>query len=92
MQINGPSNVHGPHSVNAPSSVRPTEQATQPNQAGGADEVSISQEADFLSRVDDIPDIRQDRVDQIQAEIARGAYETDEKIDIAVSRLLDEIG
>ena len=33
----------------------------------------------------------QDRVDQIRAEIANGTYETDDKIDIAVSQLLDEI-
>ena len=62
------------------------------NPAAGADEISISQEADLLSKVGDIPDIRQERVDQIRAEIASGAYETEEKIDIAVSRLLDEIG
>ena len=60
--------------------------------AAGADEISISQEANLLSKVGDIPDIRQERVDQIRAEIASGAYETEEKIDIAVSRLLDEIG
>ena len=91
MQVNGPSNVHGAQPVNSPNAARSAEQATQANQANSADEVSISQQADFLSRIDDIPDIRQERVDQIRAEIADGTYETDEKLDIAVSRLLDEI-
>ena len=91
MQINGPSNIHGAQPVNAPKSVSGAEQAAQSSPVAGADEVSISQEADLLSRIDDIPDIRQDRVDQIRAEIANGTYETDDKIDIAVAQLLDEI-
>ena len=96
MQINGPTNVHTAQAVNAPKATSATDQAAQTepavsNPAGGTDEVSISQEADMLSRIDDIPDIRQDRVDQIRAEIANGTYETDDKIDIAVSQLLDEI-
>jgi hypothetical protein len=33
-----------------------------------------------------------DRVNEIRAQIAAGTYETDEKLDIAVGRLLDEIG
>jgi anti-sigma28 factor (negative regulator of flagellin synthesis) len=38
------------------------------------------------------PDIRQDRVNSIRAQIASGTYETAGKLDTAVSRLLDEIG
>ena len=91
MQVNGPSNVHGAQPINSSNAAGSTEQATQASQPGGADEVSISQEADFLSRIADIPDIRQERVDAIRAEIANGTYESDDKIDIAVARLLDEI-
>jgi len=40
----------------------------------------------------EIPDIRQDRVDSIRAQIAKGTYETDAKLDVAIERLLDEIG
>jgi negative regulator of flagellin synthesis FlgM len=39
-----------------------------------------------------LPEIRQDRVDQIRAQIADGTYESEEKLEIAVGRLLDEIG
>ena len=45
----------------------------------------------MMSRIQEMPEIRQERVDQIRAEIAEGVYETDEKLDVAVSRLLDEI-
>jgi len=55
------------------------------------DELDISHEADLVGRVDDLPDIRADRVAEIRAEIAAEVYETDEKLDIALGRLLDEI-
>ena len=100
MQIQGPAHLQTTGSVEGTQSVQPTDGMNETRQtneiasnpAAGADEISISQEANLLSKVGDIPDIRQERVDQIRAEIASGAYETEEKIDIAVSRLLDEIG
>ena len=39
-----------------------------------------------------VPDIRQDRVSGSRTQIAQGTYETPQKLDVAVSRLLDEIG
>jgi negative regulator of flagellin synthesis FlgM len=42
--------------------------------------------------VHDLPDVRQDRVNEIRAQIKAGTYDTDEKLDLALSRLLDEIG
>jgi negative regulator of flagellin synthesis FlgM len=45
----------------------------------------------MVSRVRDLPDIRAERVAEIRAAIEAGVYETDEKLDIAVGRLLDEI-
>jgi negative regulator of flagellin synthesis FlgM len=56
------------------------------------DEVHISDEARLVEQVKQAPDIRQDRVDAIRAQIAAGTYETPEKLDIALDRLLDEIG
>jgi negative regulator of flagellin synthesis FlgM len=38
------------------------------------------------------PDIRQERVQAIRAQIASGTYETSGKLDVAVTRLLDDIG
>ncbi len=100
MQIHGPAHLQTTTSVDSAQSVQSTDAAIDAKQtdavasspAAGADEISISQEAEMLSRVADIPDIRQDRVDQIRAEIANGVYETEERLDVAVSRLLDEIG
>jgi negative regulator of flagellin synthesis FlgM len=91
MQIHGPVHVHGPQSINSPHRVRPTQPNSTPTQSrSGVDQLDISPEAELVSRVRDIPDIRADRVAQIRAQIESGVYETDEKIDIALDRLLDE--
>ena len=88
MQINGPARVHGAQSINAP---HRTAAAPKPT-AAPADQLDLSSEADFVGQVKDLPDIRADRVAQIRAEIASGAYETDDKLDAALDRLLDEMG
>ncbi|MGO8745061.1 MAG: flagellar biosynthesis anti-sigma factor FlgM [Thermoguttaceae bacterium] len=92
MQIYGPSYLHGAQPVNAPH----TSRVSQSTAAGAGspiqDELQISSEGQFVDRVRELPDIRQDRVNQIRAQIAQGTYETDDKLNVAVGRLLDEIG
>ena len=56
------------------------------------DQLDISHEADLVSRVREMPAIRQDRVNELRAQIASGTYETDAKLNGALERLLDEIG
>lgn len=38
-----------------------------------------------------MPDVRADRVSQLRAQIANGTYETADKLDLAMNRLLDEL-
>ena len=92
MQIFGPSRVHGAQPINPPHRTQPAQPASDNHNVMGADQLDISQEAELLSRVHDAPDIRQEKVDQIRAQIDAGVYESDDKLDIAVERLLDEIG
>ena len=56
------------------------------------DELSRSDAAQMVDRVRQTPDIRQDRVASLRAQIANGSYETPDKLDVALNRLLDEIG
>ncbi|HIF31565.1 MAG: flagellar biosynthesis anti-sigma factor FlgM [Pirellulaceae bacterium] len=91
MQIQGPAHVHGPQAINAPHRVRPAETAEKTTSSTGVDQLDISPEADLVSRVRETPEIRADRVAEIRKEIAAGVYETDEKLDVALDRLLDEI-
>lgn len=91
MYIYGSSQVHAPQALAAPHRFAPV-QAPQNRPAAGVDQLDISPEADLLSQVHNLPEVRQDRVNELRAQIASGTYETDAKLDAALSRLLDEIG
>lgn len=89
MQINGPARIDRAQSISKPHRVAaPSPKAT----ATPTDQLDISQEADLVGRVHELPDVRTERVAQIRAEIASGAYETEDKLDLALERLLDEFG
>ena len=96
MEIHG---IHGPQPVDGPQGIQPSNPTTAADQVQAPDQLEISQEAEMASQaaelvehVQQLPDIRTDRVDEIRAAIEAGTYETEERLDIAVDRLLDEIG
>jgi negative regulator of flagellin synthesis FlgM len=93
MQIYGPSQLHGAQGINAPHINRVHEAATPatPSHIDTTDELHLSPAAEMASRLSEIPDIRWDRVGAIKAAIADGTYMTDDKMDVALERLLDEI-
>jgi flagellar biosynthesis anti-sigma factor FlgM len=91
MQVNGLTSVHGAQAINAPHSIRPNAPpAARP--AVGGDELQISSQGQILSRIADLPEVRQERIDQLRAAIADGSYESGARLETAVQRLLDEIG
>ncbi len=100
MQIQGPAKtlqVHGPHDVNGPHSRSAAPSKGQSTQA--ADQLDISPAAQEAARLAEAAEtraadgpIRSDVVARIKAEIADGSYETPEKLDAALDRLLDQIG
>jgi anti-sigma28 factor (negative regulator of flagellin synthesis) len=53
--------------------------------------VDISPEASFIAQARELPDIRQERVAAIKSQIESGVYESDDKLDAALDRFLDEL-
>lgn len=92
MYIQGTSYVHGAQPISAPHRSYNSQPTQGASASQGADQLDISREADMVSRARDLPDMRAEKVARIKAQIANGTYETDEKLDLAMSRLLDEIG
>ncbi|MCR4411587.1 MAG: flagellar biosynthesis anti-sigma factor FlgM [Thermoguttaceae bacterium] len=92
MHVYGPVHLHGPQAIGAPHTARPAKPAEPTGATPVQDELQLSSEAQLVDRIRDLPEIREDRVARIRAEIAAGTYETDEKLQIALGRLLDEIG
>jgi negative regulator of flagellin synthesis FlgM len=92
MQINGPAHVHGAQPINPPHRTQASAETQPSGYLDSTDQLDISQEADLVSRVRDLPDVRTDRVAELRAAIASGTYETADKLELAVERLLEEIG
>jgi negative regulator of flagellin synthesis FlgM len=91
MHIHGTTHIHGPHGTNAPH-ITQRGQASQPTSTGRVvDWLDISAAAEAAAQVVEGDEIRQDLVNQIRAQIAAGTYETPEKLDAALERMLDEI-
>lgn len=57
----------------------------------GEDQVELSNTAQLLSKIADLPDIRQDLVDRVKASIADDTYESDDKTDAAIDNLLEDL-
>ncbi len=64
-------------------------QAASPSR--GSDRAEISQVAQLLSRLDELPDVRQDLIERIRGEIDRGGYDSSDKIDAAIDALADDL-
>ena len=92
MHIYGPSQLHGSQSIGAPHGVRAPQPTARPEAAQIADEVDISEAARFAEQIQQMPDIREDRVEAVRLQIAEGTYETSDRLNAAIERLLDEIG
>jgi flagellar biosynthesis anti-sigma factor FlgM len=91
MYVYGTSHIHSAQPIRAPH--RPASAgAASSAPSSGVDELDISSEADFVSQARDLPEIREERVAAIRDQIRNGTYETADKLDKALDRLLDEIG
>jgi negative regulator of flagellin synthesis FlgM len=68
----------------------------EPGRSAGAtdrpsDRVDISDRARLLSRLAAMPEIRQELVDSVRAQIEAGMYETEERLEEAIEALAEEL-
>jgi negative regulator of flagellin synthesis FlgM len=93
MNIWGVTSTQGSQGIHALKSVdgaQGTQAAVQPGVAEVHDAVTMS--VDAVRAAESTGDIRFDRVNAIRAAIADGSYETPEKLDLALDRLLERLG
>ena len=84
-------------------SVRPTSTTTPTNAvevtapasdidaSSTVDHVEFSKQAQMLEKIHQLPEVRQHKIDAIRNAIASNTYLTDEKVDIALNRLVNDI-
>lgn len=89
MQIRPTSGIHSTNSVNL--DAQNSTQNVSSSDAVPTDQLELSFEAQMMSVNTTGSTIRADRVAELKAQIASGQYETSERLDAAVSRMLDEI-
>jgi anti-sigma28 factor (negative regulator of flagellin synthesis) len=93
MQILGVTSTHASHALAGVKGVESTS-AAQAAVGQGVTEVqdSVTLSVDAVRAAESASDIRFDRVQSIRTAIAEGTYETAEKLDIALERLLERLG
>ena len=91
MKIYSSTLVHGPQTV--PGVLRGSEiqTAKATSSLAEVDQLDISPAGELASRSLE-ESRREDRVAEIRAAIQAGTYETDDKLSVALDRLLDELG
>jgi len=87
--VNGVQPPWAPRPVEPTNSVAPNTPANPPG--GVSDVVEISTAAALAAKVQEIPDIRAGLVAGVKREIEAGTYETPERIEAAVERLLYDL-
>jgi negative regulator of flagellin synthesis FlgM len=92
MHVHGTNHVHGPHGINPPHMAHRVAGTKVNSASGPVDRVDISPAAEAAVEAAESGRIRHDLVNLIRGQIANGTYDTPEKMDIALERLLDEIG
>ena len=94
MNIFGVFSTQGSQGLGAVKGVEAAQSAKAAARQEGVGEVhdAVTLSVDAVKAADSTADIRFDRVNAIKAAIADGSYETADKLDIALDRLLDRVG
>lgn len=93
MNIWGVFSTHGAQALGGVKGVESAKAAQAAAQQGvGEVHDSVTLSIDAVRSAEGASDIRFDKVNAIRAAIADGSYDTPEKLDIALDRLLDRLG
>ena len=97
MQIFGPFRISTTQATGPAQRLQPpsSREVSQPRVSGPVDQLDLSSNAARTEGTSSIAgggEIRFDRVADLRRQIASGTYDTPEKLDLALERLLDRLG
>ena len=87
-------NIKGSGTTGTSKIQRPARKAMTVSSASHADSsvrTAPAELAKWIEKARNLPEVRQDLVERVKSEIDAGAYETPEKIQITIERLLEEL-
>lgn len=92
MDVNGISSVGRASPLSAARPAGGVETPAATDALAPQDEVQISSSARMMDELSRTSAVRQERIEQIQREIAEGTYDTPENLDAALDKFLDKYG
>ncbi|GAB4137174.1 MAG: hypothetical protein Tsb009_04610 [Planctomycetaceae bacterium] len=91
MPVNGPGPVQNSFPIKSSFPSPPVQKATEAKPAAPRDEVEISSAGKMLDSLNQSGEVRAERLARIKSAIDAGEYETPEKLEAALMRMLQEI-
>jgi negative regulator of flagellin synthesis FlgM len=91
MEIYGAGGAQGPQPIYPRLAAFTVEAGQTVQTQAPRDRVEISPIGRMLDGVARLPEIRHEKVEEIRSQIASGVYETPEKLELALDRLMDEL-
>ncbi len=90
MEIHGAGGAQGPQPIYPRLAAFTVEAGQTVQTQAPRDRVEISPIGRMLDGVARLPEIRHEKVEEIRSQIASGVYETPEKLELALDRMMDE--
>lgn len=91
MEIYGANGASGPQPIYPRIAAFSVEAGHSVHAGVPRDQVEISPLGQMLDGIGRLPEIRHEKVEAIRSQISSGVYETPEKMEMALDRLLDEL-
>jgi anti-sigma28 factor (negative regulator of flagellin synthesis) len=92
MEVNGPNSIGNTGPIKPDKQPGNIEKAAEHSSVQPKDEVEISNAGKMLNQLNQSSELHSERLAQIKAEIEAETYETADKLEAAMERLLGEIG
>jgi negative regulator of flagellin synthesis FlgM len=90
MEIHGAGGAQGPQSIYPRLASFGVDSGNSVHAGAPRDHVEISPLGQMLDGISRLPEIRHERVEEIRRQIAEGTYDTPERLELALDRMLDE--
>jgi len=91
MEVRGLTSARPATPITRPETISGSQEAAPPGPTSPKDEVEISAVGKMLDDASRTPGVREQRLAQIKAAIEAGTYETPEKLELALNRMLDQL-
>jgi negative regulator of flagellin synthesis FlgM len=91
MEIHGAGGTQGPQPIYPRLAAFDVEAGQSVHAGAPRDHVEISPLGRMLDGISRLPEIRHEKVEEIRGQIASGVYETPEKLELALDRMIDEM-